>query len=46
MFIERYHDLLEDGGRLLSVIDDSMLAGKDFGFVRNFHPAGVHHPAR
>ncbi len=36
MFIERYHDLLEDGGRLLTVIDDSLLAGKDFGFVRDF----------
>ena len=36
MFIERYHDLLEDGGRLLTVIDDSLLAGDEFGFVRDF----------
>ncbi len=36
MFMERYRDLLEDGGRLLTVIDDSLLAGDDFGFVRDF----------
>ncbi len=36
MFIERYHDLLEEGGRLLTVIDDGMLAGSDFEFVRHF----------
>jgi type I restriction enzyme M protein len=36
MFIERYHDLLEDGGRLLTVIDDSLLAGSEFEFVREF----------
>ena len=36
MFIERYRDLLEDGGRLLTVIDDGMLAGSDFQFVRDF----------
>lgn len=35
MFIERYYDLLEDGGRLLTVIDDGLLAGGDFDFVRN-----------
>ncbi|MCC6427211.1 MAG: N-6 DNA methylase [Phycisphaerales bacterium] len=36
MFIERYRDLLEDGGRLLTVIDDGLLASEDFGFVRDF----------
>lgn len=36
LFMERYRDLLEDGGRLLTVIDDSMLASEDFGFVRDF----------
>ncbi len=36
MFIERYHDLLEEGGRLLTVIDDSLLAGDDFSFVRDY----------
>lgn len=36
MFMERYRDLLVDGGRLLTVIDDGMLAGDDFGNVRDF----------
>ncbi len=36
LFIERYRDLLEEGGRLLTVIDDSLLAGNDFGPVRDF----------
>jgi type I restriction enzyme M protein len=36
MFIERYRDLLHDGGRLLTVIDDGLLAGSDFEFVRDF----------
>jgi type I restriction enzyme M protein len=36
LFIERYHDLLEDGGRLLTVIDDSLLAGDHFSAVRDF----------
>lgn len=36
MFIERYWRVLRDGGRLLTVIDDSVLAGKNFPFVRNF----------
>lgn len=36
MFIERYRDLLEDGGRLLTVIDDSVLAGGAFSEVRDF----------
>lgn len=36
MFVERYYDLLEEGGRLLTVIDDGLLAGNDFSFVRDF----------
>ncbi len=36
IFIERYRDLLESGGRLITVIDDSVLAGKNFPDVRNF----------
>ena len=36
MFIERYRDLLEEGGRLLTVIDDSLLAGEAFAHVRDF----------
>ena len=35
LFIERYYDLLEDGRRLLTVIDDSLLAGENFRRVRN-----------
>lgn len=35
MFMERYHDLLEDGGRLITVIDDGLLASSEFGFVRD-----------
>jgi len=36
LFMERYRDLLVDGGRLLTVIDDGLLAGDDFSFVRDF----------
>lgn len=36
MFIERYWKILREGGRLLTVIDDSVLAGKNYPFVRNF----------
>lgn len=36
MFMERYRDLLVDGGRLLTVIDDSLLAGDEFSYVRDF----------
>ena len=36
MFLERYADLLEPGGRLLTVIDDSILSGKNNDFVRAF----------
>ncbi len=36
MFVERYHELLRPGGRLLSVIDDTLLSSDDFRYVRNF----------
>lgn len=36
MFIERYWRILKPGGKLLTVIDDSVLAGKNFPFVRDF----------
>lgn len=36
MFIERYWRILKPGGKLITVIDDSVLAGKNFPFVRNF----------
>ncbi|MDP8208707.1 MAG: N-6 DNA methylase [Candidatus Electryonea clarkiae] len=36
MFTERYGDLLEIGGKLITIIDDSVLAGKNFPKVRRF----------
>lgn len=36
MFIEQYWRLLKPGGRLLTVIDDSVLSGRKFAFVRGF----------
>lgn len=36
MFIERYWQLLKPGGRLLTVIDDSILSGKNNAYIRNF----------
>lgn len=36
MFLERYHDLLKPGGRLITVIDDTLLASGMFKFVRDF----------
>ena len=36
MFIERYWNLLKPGGRLLMVIDDSVLANGKWAFVRDF----------
>lgn len=36
MFMERYHDLLKPGGRLLTVIDDGVLSGSKLAFVRDF----------
>lgn len=36
MFLERYHDLLAPGGKLLTVIDDTLLASEKFAFVRRF----------
>lgn len=36
MFIERYHDLLKPGGRLVTVIDDSILGGDREKRVRSF----------
>lgn len=36
MYIERYHDLLRPGGKLITVIDDTLLASKDFGYVRDY----------
>ncbi|MFY9559764.1 MAG: N-6 DNA methylase [Terriglobales bacterium] len=36
MFLERYYNLLEPGGILLTVIDDTLLASGNFDFVRDF----------
>lgn len=36
MFIERYTDLLRPGGQLITVIDESILAGPEYGFVRTY----------
>lgn len=36
LFMERYHDLLKPGGRLLSVIDDSILSNPKFAFARDY----------
>jgi type I restriction enzyme M protein len=36
MFLERYWKLLRKGGRLLTVIDDSVLSGKTYAFVRAY----------
>ena len=36
MFMERYYDLLRHGGRLLTVIDDTLLSSDNFSYVREF----------
>lgn len=36
MFIERYHDLLKPGGKMLMVIDDATLSTKNYAFARQF----------
>jgi type I restriction enzyme M protein len=36
MFLERYWSLLKPKGRLLTVIDDSVLSGKNYSDVRDF----------
>jgi type I restriction enzyme M protein len=36
MFIERYYELLEPGGKLISVIDETVLSSDDYTYVRDF----------
>jgi len=36
MFLERYYDMLRPGGRMITVIDDSILGGRDYRYVRDF----------
>lgn len=36
MFIERYHDLLKPGGRLITVLDDGILSGNKYAWFRRW----------
>ncbi len=36
MFIERYYDLLRPGGKLITVIDDTLLSSRKFAYLRDF----------
>lgn len=36
MFLERYYDLLLENGRLITVIDDSILSGRKYKYARDF----------
>jgi type I restriction enzyme M protein len=36
MFLERYYDLLRPGGKLVTIIDDTLLASTMFAYVRDF----------
>jgi type I restriction enzyme M protein len=36
MSIERYYDLLKDDGRLITVIDDTLLSSGNFDYLRDF----------
>lgn len=36
LFLERYYDLLKPGGRVLAVVDESILGGKKYDWVRDY----------
>lgn len=36
MFIERYKDLITDDGKIVAVIDDSVLSGSSYAHVRDY----------
>ena len=36
MFLERYRDLAKEDGRIIAVIDDSVLSGEKYRFIREF----------
>jgi len=36
MFIERYKDLVSDKGKIIAVIDDSVLSGSSYKYVRDY----------
>ena len=46
MFLERYYDLLKKGGRLITVIDDSILGSRTYASVREVHKGQVHRSRR
>ena len=43
MFIERYYDLLKVEGRLVTVIDDGILSGRNYKWFPRFYPRKIHH---
>lgn len=36
MFIERYRDLISDNGKIYAIIDESILSGQSYQYVRNY----------
>jgi len=36
MFLERYRDLLKEGGKLITIIDETILSSSEYSYVRNF----------
>jgi len=36
MFLERYKDLITDNGRILAIVDDSILTGTSYVYIRNY----------
>jgi type I restriction enzyme M protein len=36
MFLERYRDLLKKGGKLITIIDETILSSPEYSYVRNF----------
>lgn len=36
MYIELYKDLVADGGRILAIVDDSVLSGESYKYIREF----------
>ena len=36
MFLERYRDLLKKGGKLITIMDETILSSPDYNYVRNF----------
>ncbi|HEY8271749.1 MAG TPA: N-6 DNA methylase [Pseudobdellovibrionaceae bacterium] len=36
MFIERYKDLVSDSGKIIAVIDDSVLSGSSYEYIREY----------